>query len=148
MKKVLFFLPIALGLMLSSSTCTDDYEAYDDGFIFQNESNDTLQLVISTEYPDKLYPIDAEVTYNYVLPKSDVRIGEYWLGDWFRENAVLQLFVYDHKVPLGVFQREYHVELARYELTEQSLKQQNWIVRYQPASPSTSDNPSNSTNHE
>jgi len=148
MKKVLFFLPIALGLMLSSSTCTNDYEEYNDGFIFQNESSDTLQLVISTEYPDKLYPIDAEATYHYVMPRSDVRIGNQSLGDWFRKNSVLQLFVYNHDVPLGVFQREYHAERARYELTEQSLKQQNWRVKYQPVSPSTSDNPSNNTDHE
>ena len=137
MKKVLFFLPIALGLMLSSSTCTDDYEECDDGFIFQNESSDTLQLVISSEYPDTLYPIDAEYTYEFVRPKSDMRIGN---SSWFHENSVVQLFVYDHKVPLGVFLREHHAELARYELTQQSLRQQNWIVKYTGATPADSNN--------
>jgi len=139
MKKVLFFLPIALGLMLSSSTCTDDYEECNDGFIFQNESNDTLHLVVSTEYPDALYPVDAEATY-YVLPKSDRRIGENWLGSWFRKNSVLQLFVFDNSVPLGVFLREYHVEQARYELTEQGLRKQKWIVKYPANTPVQSNN--------
>lgn len=137
---MLFFLPVALGLMLSSSTCSDDYEDLDDGFIFQNESNDTLKLVISTEYPDTQYPIDAEGTYRYVMPKSDIRIGDRALGEWFRENPVLQLFVYDYEVPLGVFLREHHAERARYELTEQGLRQQKWIVKFPSAEPAIPNN--------
>ena len=141
MKKVLFFLPIALGLMLSSSTCTNDYEEYNDGFIFQNESNDTLQLVISTEYPDTLYPFEPDVTYDYILPNRNVRIGERSLGSWFYENSVVQLFVYDHKVPLGVFLRKHHVELARFEVTKELLRKQKWIVTYSPAPAIKPENP-------
>jgi len=141
MKKLVLFLPVALALVLSSSMCSNDYEELKDGFIFQNVSNDTVCIVVSHEYPDTLYPFEPDVTYDYILPNRNVRIGEYSLRSWFDKNSVLQVFVYDHTVPLGVFLRKHHVELARIEVTEELLRKQKWIVTYSPAPTTDTENP-------
>jgi len=141
MKKLVLFLPVALALVLSSSMCSDDSNDLEDGFIFQNVSNDTVCVVVSHEYPDTLYPFDVDETREHILPNHNVRIGEYHLRDWFNKNSVLQVFVYDHTVPLGVFLRKHHVELARIEVTEELLRKQKWIVTYSPAPTTDTENP-------
>ena len=141
MKKLVLFLPVALALLLSSSMCSNDYEELKDGFIFQNVSNDTVCIVVSHEYPDTLYPFEPDVTYDYILPNRNVRIGEYSLRSWFDKSSVLQVFVYDKKVPLGVFLRKHHAELARFELTKELLRNQKWIVTYSPTPATQPENP-------
>lgn len=132
MKKT-FYLLFALPFLLMSMTCGDYYDEAETACIFRNESQDTVTVVVSGEYPDTLFPMNPTHIYTDVLPGDYQGISVDY-QDWnYRKEYVLQLFVYDHAVPrFGAYLRDKHVELARYQLTKDEVKAMKGVVIYPP----------------
>lgn len=139
MKKA-YYLLLALPLLLMSMKCDDD--GPETACIFRNESQDTVAVVVSEEYPDTLYPMNPQNIYRNILP------GDYQgivvdYDDWnYHKDYVLQLFVYDHSIPqFGTYLRDKHVELARYQLTKEKIKAMKGVVIYPPQNNKTTTRP-------
>ena len=65
MKKA-YYLLLALPLLLMSMKCDND--SPETACIFRNESQDTVAVVVSEEYPDTLYPMNPKNIYRNILP--------------------------------------------------------------------------------
>ena len=139
MKKA-YYLLLALPLLLMSTKC-DDYDP-ETACIFRNESQDTIAVVVSEEYPDTLYPMNPRNIYSYIMP-GDYQGITVDYHDWnYQKDYVLQLFVYDHSIPkFGTYLRDKHVELARYQLTKEKIKALQGVVIYPPQNNKTSIRP-------
>lgn len=128
--KKLYYLLLALPLILMSMTCEDDDP--ETACMFTNESFDTVTVVVSLEYPDSLYPMHPYRTYYNISPGEycGIQVDHY---QWYDDDFVLQLFVYDHDIPrLGTYLRAKHVERAYYKLTKEDIKAMGGVVAYPP----------------
>lgn len=129
MKKTLTLL-LALPLLLMSSTCEDSERVT--ACMFRNDSGDTLVVVVSTEYPDTLFPMTPHQIIYECLPGTcyEIYVDEDW---FFRNDAVLQFFVYDHSIPqLGTYLRGIHPERARLEISMSAVRDYQGMLTYPP----------------
>ena len=93
------------------------------------------------------YPNTSKITYSKedkCPPYQSIDyITAYYRDELFRENPVVELFIFDcddldayyanDKVPITTLYEQLpkaHIELKRYELTREWLEQHDWTVTY------------------
>ena len=136
-------------IALSFYSCTD-IKSIDDRLKIYNSSSKTIVYEISTKFPDtslssNFYnvagdtaPTSAIQTFTHVILPSNTntyRLYGQWEGEFSSEipSGKIEIFIFD----LGALKinswdtiAKNYLILKRYDLTLDSLKKMNWLIRY------------------
>lgn len=144
MKKGIFSLVICCSVVLVFLTSCDNLEwgPWRKFVTIQNNSDKTLLIGMSLDYPNTskiMYSKEDKCPPH----QSTDYITAYYPSELFRENPIVELFIFDcddldayyanDKVPITTLYEQLpkaHIELKRYELTHEWLEQHDWTVTY------------------
>lgn len=134
MKKTILIL-IILPLIMTSFQCAKDNDNCHKNIIIENNSDKTLRIFSSLEYPDSTLKSNNEATLYPIEPHSSYL--DYWgcVENVFRRNkhGVLLYFIIDNEIlknnPMDTIV-EYKMYIKKYDLTEESLQKMNWTITY------------------
>jgi len=135
MKKI--YLIIILGIVMMSSTCGGDRDDCHRNIKIINNSDKTVRLYGSLNYPDSISDFGTKYTLYTIRPHSDYldysRSCREAMIPYQNKHGVLMYFLIDDAVlkstPMDTIIK-YRMYLKQYNLTVEGLKNSNWTVTY------------------
>lgn len=107
--------------------------AYSDFVTIANNSERDIVVRMSLNYPDTILPKDCIYEYYIFHPKDVHTIRRLEDNNYFKISPVVQLFVYDYMTMVSTdfdTLRLNSMELKRFELTKELLKDLNAIITF------------------